>query len=137
MQSCAPTRTYSWSALKWPGSLFATTARSVRMQRNACRVLAFFALRALAEAALPDADSIHGRVIDNKMPLMRMIIEHIASLNQNMAGMSASEAVRAFRASIHLLIAAFGKQARGSACSYVQSHIQSNLYKQISLPRAC
>lgn len=110
-----------------------------RMQRDTCRVLTFFAPRALVDAALPDADSIHGRVIDDTTPLTRMIIEHVVSLNQNMASMSASDADSALRTSIHLLIAAFAKQARlsGNARAAVRAatfgqvrrHIQSNLHQ--------
>ena len=84
----------------------------VRMQRTACRVLTFFVPGELVEAAFPDAGAIHGRVIENTTPLTRLLIEHIASLNQNLTGMSASEADSALRASTHLLVAAFGKQAR-------------------------
>ncbi|NMM36766.1 MAG: helix-turn-helix domain-containing protein [Glaciimonas sp.] len=111
----------------------------VRMQRNACRVLTFFLPRALVDAAFPDAETLHGRVIENTTPLMRLLIEHVASLNQNMASISASEAGRALRVGAQLLVAAFGKQARLSGTTraavraamfgQVRRYIQANLHQ--------
>ncbi|MDB5774249.1 MAG: AraC family transcriptional regulator [Herbaspirillum sp.] len=111
----------------------------VRMQRHACRVLSLFVPRALVEAAFPDAESIHGRVFESTTPLTRLLIEHIASLNQNLPGMDASEADHALRAGVQLLVAAFGKQGRlsGNARAAVRAamfgkarrYIKANLHQ--------
>ncbi len=111
----------------------------VRMQRNACRVLTFFVPRALVDAAFPEAETLHGRVIKNTTPLVRLLIAHVASLNHNMAHISASEADSALRATVQLLVAAFGKQARLSGTTraaaraamfgQVRRHIKANLHQ--------
>ncbi|MFZ2854041.1 MAG: helix-turn-helix domain-containing protein [Rhodocyclaceae bacterium] len=111
----------------------------VRMQRSACRVLTFFAPRALVESVFPDADSIHGRVIESASPLTRLIIDQAVALNRGLSAMSASEAGDALRSCIHLLLAAFGKQSRlsGNARAAVRAavfgqvrrHIQNNLHQ--------
>jgi AraC-like DNA-binding protein len=84
----------------------------VRMQRNACRVLTFFVPSALAEEVFPDPEAIHGRAMQNTTPLTRLIVEHVAALGQTIGNMSVSAADDAIRVSAHLLLAAFGKQAR-------------------------
>ncbi|GAC1422965.1 MAG: helix-turn-helix domain-containing protein [Burkholderiaceae bacterium] len=111
----------------------------VRMQRHACRVLTLFAPRSIVEAALPHADSIHGRVFENTTALTQLIIEHVVALTQNLRGMSASEAGSAMNVSVQLLVAAFGKQAQlsGSARAAVRSamfdkarrYIQDNIHQ--------
>jgi hypothetical protein len=40
----------------------------IRMSRGRCRVLTFFVSRPVVEAALPHAESIHGRVFENTTP---------------------------------------------------------------------
>lgn len=127
----------------------------VRMQRNACRVLTFFAPRGLVEAALPDAEAIHGRVIHTTAALARLLFAHVVAFNNNLAGMSASEADSALHASVQLLIAAFGKQARlcgnaraaaraamfGQARRYIRANLHQaelspeNLLTTLQLPR--
>ncbi|MEO8598716.1 MAG: helix-turn-helix domain-containing protein [bacterium] len=111
----------------------------VRMHRNTCRVLTLFVPRALVDAAFPEAETLHGRVIRNKTPLVRLLIAHVASLNHNMARISASEADSALRASVQLLVAAFGKQAglsgttraaaRAAMFGQVRRHIKANLHQ--------
>lgn len=84
----------------------------IRMQAHRHRVSAFFAPRALIESILPDADALHGRGIDDTTPVARLLIAHTATLNEQIAGMSAEEADAALRSTIQLLVVAFGKQAR-------------------------
>lgn len=55
----------------------------VRMQRPRCQVQSFFAPRELVEIALPDADSIHGRVIENISPLTATIFAHVATVRRD------------------------------------------------------
>lgn len=111
----------------------------VRMQRGACRVLTFFASRALVESTLPDADSIHGRLIEDASVLTRLIVDQALALNRKMSSMSAGDAGDAMRSCIHLLLAAFGKQARltgdaraavrAAAFAQVRRHIRNNLHQ--------
>lgn len=111
----------------------------VRMQRHACRVLTVSVPRSLVEMNVPDAEAMHGRVINDVTPLTRLLVEHIASLNQNLAVISAGEADNALHAGIHLLVAAFGKQAgltgnaraaaRAAISGQVRRYIQSNLHQ--------
>ena len=109
----------------------------VRMQRQACRVLAFFVPGELVQEVFPDPEAIHGRVLHGATPLGRLIIEHVATLSQNIACMPAGEADGAIRAAARLLVAAFGRQARlsgnaraavraamfGRARRYIQAHL--------------
>ena len=109
----------------------------VRMQRQACRVLAFFVPGELVQEVFPDPEAIHGRALHGSTPLARLIIEHVATLSQNIACMSAGEADGAIRAAAQLLVAAFGRQARlsgdtraaaraamfGQVRRYIQAHL--------------
>jgi AraC-like DNA-binding protein len=109
----------------------------VRMQRQACRVLAFFVPGELVREVFPDPEAIHGRALHGSTPLARLIIEHVATLSQNIACMSAGEADGAIRAAAQLLVAAFGRQARlsgdtraaaraamfGQVRRYIQAHL--------------
>jgi AraC-like DNA-binding protein len=118
----------------------------VRMLRNAGRVVTFFAPRALVEAALPDADAIHGRLLEDTTPLTRVLIEHVTSLALGIADMDASDAHAAMRVSVELLVAAFGRQARlsGNAGAAVRAamfgqvrrHIQTNLHRADMSPES-
>jgi hypothetical protein len=62
----------------------------IRMQRQACRVLAFFVPGELVQEVVPDPEAIHARVLHGSTPLARLIIEHVAMLSQNIACMTAS-----------------------------------------------
>jgi AraC-like DNA-binding protein len=110
-----------------------------RMQRSACRVLTVFAPAALVETVVPDADAMHGRVIENRTPLTRLLVQHVAAVADSLPGMSADEAQTALRTSAQLLVAAFGKEARltGNAraaaraamVSQVKRYIRDNLHQ--------
>jgi AraC-like DNA-binding protein len=108
-----------------------------RMQRQACRVLAFFVPVELVQEVFPDPEAIHGRALHGSTPLARLIIEHVATLSQNIACMSAGEVDGAIRAAAQLLVAAFGRQAHlsgdtraaaraamfGQVRRYIQAHL--------------
>jgi AraC-like DNA-binding protein len=110
-----------------------------RMQRGACRVLTVFAPAALVETVVPDADAMHCRVIENRTPLTRLLIQHVAALADGLPGMSAAEAQVALHTSVQLLVAAFGKEARltGNAraaaraamVGQVKRYIRANLHQ--------
>jgi hypothetical protein len=109
----------------------------VRMQCQACRVLVFFVPGELVQEVFPDPEAIHGRALHGSTPLARLIIEHVATLSQKIACMSAGEANGAIRAAAQLLVAAFGRQAHlsgdtraaaraamfGQVRRYMQAHL--------------
>lgn len=123
--------------------------------RPGCRIFNVFAPRALVEAALPDAESIHGRVIQEQTPLFRLIYDHLSATYRELPGMTADEADAALRSAIHLIVAAFGKQAKlsgnaraaaraalfGQARRYIDAHLHrpdltpENLLGKLKLPR--
>jgi AraC-like DNA-binding protein len=83
-----------------------------RMQRHPCRVITFFAPGALVQEVFPDPEAIHGRVLDGKMPIERLIVDHVSALSQTIASMETHEASDAIRAAVRLVVDAFGRQAR-------------------------
>jgi AraC-like DNA-binding protein len=127
----------------------------IRMQRQACRVLAFFVPVEFVEEVFPDPEAIHGRVLDGSTPLARLIIEHVATLSRKIACMSAGEADSAIRAAAQLLVAAFGQQAHlsgdaravaraamfGQVRRYIQAHLcddklsSESVLNALQLPR--
>jgi AraC-like DNA-binding protein len=82
---------------------------------------------------------MHCRVMENRTPLTRLLIEHVTSLADSLPGMSAAEAQTALHTSALLLVAAFGKEARltGNAraaaraamVSRVKRYIRANLHQ--------
>jgi AraC-like DNA-binding protein len=127
----------------------------VRMQRQACRVIAFFVPGELVQEVFPDPEAIHGRVLDGTTPLERLIVEHVTALSQTIVRMEAPEADDAIRAAGRLLVAAFGRQARlsgdtraaaraamfGQVRRYIQAHLTDDelspesVLKALQLPR--
>lgn len=109
-----------------------------RAFRPDSRGFTLFAPRDLVAAALPDAQSLHGRTIQHNTPLFRLIYEHLVALNQDMPSLSASQAEHALSVAIHLMVAAFGKQAklsgnaraavRAAMFARVRRYIDANLY---------
>ncbi|CAD6555139.1 HTH-type transcriptional activator RhaS [Paraburkholderia hiiakae] len=109
----------------------------IRMQRQACRVITFFLPGELVQAVFPDPEAIHGRMLHASMPLVPVIIEHVATLSGRIASMSAVEADGAIRAAAELLVAAFGRQAglsgdtraaaRAAMFAQVRRYIQAHL----------
>lgn len=139
-----------------PSVLALDMNQPARMQRDAGRVLSFFVPRALVEQALPDAEAIHGRVLDASAPLTRLLIEHVAALGRNMATLGVEGADGALRDSIELLVGAFGRQAGlsgsaraaaraaifGRARRYIEANLQqetlspASVVHALQLPRA-
>lgn len=125
------------------------------MQRPSCHIFNLFAPRELVESAAPDAESIHGRIIQEKSPLFRLIYDHLCSLNGELPRMNAEEVDAALRTAIHLIVAAFGKQAKlggnaraaaraalfGQARRYINAHLHhanlspESVLSALKLPR--
>lgn len=125
------------AAQSGPGILAIDMNQTFYAHRPGCHVLTLLAPRAMVESALPDAESIHGRIIQNRSPLFRLIYNHLIALDRDLPLLSAREADRALRVAIHLIVAAFGKQARlsgnaraaaraalyGQARRYIDAHL--------------
>ncbi|SIT41597.1 Transcriptional regulator, AraC family [Paraburkholderia ribeironis] len=92
-----------------PGILALDMNQPMRMTRSACRVLAFFLPRELVESVLPEAESIHGSVVDYRSPLGRLIPGHLANLCKQLPTMSPHDAYDAIHTCAMLIAAAFGK----------------------------
>ncbi|EHP43724.1 AraC family transcriptional regulator [Cupriavidus basilensis OR16] len=123
-----------------PGILALDMNQPMHMNRpTRARVLAFFVPRATVEAAIPDAESIHGRVVTYTSPLTRLILDHVTALCHRLPAMPEAEAERTIRNCAHLIIAAFGKQsrlagnaraaARAAMLERVQRYVQANLHQ--------
>lgn len=118
----------------------------IRMHRSHCRVLAFFVPRSIVDAALPHAESIHGRVFANTTPLTQLMIEHVAALSKSLPNMSLNQATTAFDTSIQLMLGAFAKQAklggnvraaaRSAMFDKARRYVQNNLYQPWLTPES-
>jgi len=104
-----------------------------RVERSACHVLTMFVPRAAVEAAFPDADLIHGRVVEHGAPLTQLVTNHALALSRDLPGMSAAQAARELDAGAQLLLAAFRKQARlsGDARAAVQAAVMSQVRRYV------
>jgi AraC-like DNA-binding protein len=124
-----------------PASILALDMNQpVRMQRQACRVIAFFVPGEVIQKVFPDPEAIHGRMLNASMPLVPLIIEHVTTLSGSIASMSAAEVDGAIRAAAELLVAAFGREAGlsgdtraaaraamfGQVRQYVQAHLSES-----------
>jgi AraC-like DNA-binding protein len=100
-----------------------------RIERSACQVLTMFVPRAVVEAAIPDADSIHGRVVQHGEPLTQLVVNHGLALSRDLPTLSAAQAARELDAGAQLLLAAFRKQASltGHARAAVQAAVMSQV----------
>lgn len=121
-----------------PASILALDLNQpIRMQRQACRVITFFVPDELVQKVFPDPEAIHGRTLHASMPLVPLIIEHVATLSGRIASMSPAEADSAIRAAAELVVAAFGRQAglsgdtraaaRAAMFAQVRRYIQAHL----------
>ncbi|UMR30839.1 AraC family transcriptional regulator [Massilia sp. MB5] len=128
-----------------PGILALDMGQPFHMERPTyAHLLAFFLPRAMVEAALPDAEAIHGRVISYSSPLTRLIFGHLLALCRSLPTLDEREVAQTIRNCAHLILAAFGKQqrlsgqARAAAKSVllaqVRSHVQANLHMKELTP---
>jgi AraC-like DNA-binding protein len=96
--------------------------QTFRIERPGCHVLSLFVPEATVEAAFPDADAIHGRIVAFGTPLTRIVVDHATALARELPLMNAADAASALDAGAQLLIAAFRKQTRltGEARAAIQ-----------------
>jgi AraC-like DNA-binding protein len=124
-----------------PGVLALDMNQPMHMARpTRAHVLAFFLPRALVESVIPDAESIHGRVMGYTSPIGRLLHKQLMMLCRDLSSMSPSNAEIALRTCARLLMTAFAKQARLSdgtraavrAAVYgqIKHYIQANLHRQ-------
>lgn len=123
-----------------PGILALDMNQPMRMARE-CRsqVMALFLPRALVESMLPDAESLHGRVIDYASPLARLFLGELEALSSNIGAMSEAEARGAMTTCAHLIVGAFAQQCglrgnaraavRAAVFSRVRRHVEHNLHE--------
>ncbi|QGZ57255.1 helix-turn-helix domain-containing protein [Paraburkholderia acidiphila] len=132
------TRASQRDSMPSPASVLALDLNQpIRMQRQACRVITFFVPGELVQKVFPDPEAIHGRMLHASMPLVPLIIEHVATLSGRVASLSAGQADDAIRAAAELLVAAFGRQAglngdtraaaRAAMFAQVRRYIQAHL----------
>jgi AraC-like DNA-binding protein len=118
----------------------------IRMHREASRLLTLFVPRALVEQLLPEAPTIHGRVLKDDSAQKRLLIDHVIALNQYLPTMDPMQAEQAMRTAMTLLIHAFGKQAgllgsaraaiRAAMFGRVRRYIEHNLYQTSLSPES-
>ena len=67
----------------------------VRMQRNACRLIAFFVPGEVIEEVFPDPEALHGRALRGYNTAHGAgVIQHVVTLAQNIAHMTLSRGAR-------------------------------------------
>ncbi|OEZ60644.1 helix-turn-helix domain-containing protein [Duganella sp. HH105] len=128
-----------------PGILALDMNQTMRMVRPAsARVLAFFLPRHVVAAAIPDAESIHGRVVNYSSPLTRLLFDQLMALCRTLSSLPPSELDAALRRCGELILAAFAKQThlesgqraavRAAWQDKIRLYIDANLYRQDLTP---
>lgn len=128
-----------------PGILALDMNQTMRMMRPAsARVLAFFLPRHVVQAAIPDAESIHGQVVNYSSPLTRLLFEQLMALCRRLPTLPRSELDAALRRCGELILAAFVKRTRlesGQRAAVraawqdkIRLYIDANLYRQDLTP---
>ncbi|OEC35702.1 AraC-type DNA-binding protein [Pseudomonas cuatrocienegasensis] len=136
--SLGPSKAHNNRAPYSAGILLLDLNQPLRMQRSACRVLSLFAPRACVDSLFPDAESLHGRVLDSRQTEAGILIEHLQALAHELPAVPPHEALMALEYSAQSLLGAFTKQAKlsGNAraaarslmFSRVRRYIKHNLY---------
>lgn len=130
-----------------PGILALDLNQPMHMVRPTyARVLAFFLPRAMVEAEIPDAESIHGRVIGYTSPLTQLLLKQLNMLCRHLPSLAPAEAERIIRNCAQLIVAAFAKQARlgerARTAAYaatqdeIRGHVEANLHRETLSPNS-
>ena len=123
-----------------PGILALDLSQPMRMTRPTwARVLAFFLPRAMVEAAVPDAESLHGRVVTYTSPLARLLLDQLAELCRRLPALEGTESEELVRNCAQLILAAFARNSRleggaraavrAATLGQVQRHVKANLHR--------
>jgi AraC-like DNA-binding protein len=109
-----------------------------RQRRHAARIISLFVPRAVLAAHLPDAEALHGRVLEDTTPFTALLVQHLLTLNYELPSLHAQEAALRLKVAGGLLAAAFGKQAglsgnpraavRAAAFAEVRRRIERNVH---------
>lgn len=124
-----------------PGVLALDMSQPMIMRRpTRARVMAFFLPRALVDAAIPDAESLHGSVVTYHTPLMQLLRAHLLTLSTELSTMSDADAESAIATGTQLVLAAFGKTAhlnhtaraaaRAAMLGRIKRYIRANLHSR-------
>lgn len=98
-----------------PGILALDMNQTMRMQRpTRAHVLAFFLPREMVESVIPDAESLHGRVVSYASPWACMLRKHVIALSHDIPTLSDEQAEDGLHVAAELILAAFGKEVRAS-----------------------
>jgi AraC-like DNA-binding protein len=128
-----------------PGVLALDMNQTMRMVRPAsARVLAFFLPRHVVEAAIPDAEAIHGQVVTYSSPLTRLLLDQLTALCQTLHTLEPTALQDALRRCGELILAVFVKQnqlspgqrasVRAAWQDKIRRYIGANLYRQNLTP---
>src|ERR1700754_131738 len=139
------TGTHRKSVQYVPGIVVLDMAQPMTMRRpTAAHVLAFFLPRAMVEAILPEAESLHGQVLSYSDPFTRLLREHLRLLRRDLATMDDMDAESALRSGTELIVASFGKMAqvgqtaraaaRTAMLPQVKRHIHANIHSRDLVP---
>ena len=123
-----------------PGILALDMGQTMRMERECrSRVMALFLPRAQVESVLPDAEALHGRVIDYVSPCARMFLGELEALSSSIDTMSVAEARSMMATCAHLIVGAFAKQCglsgdaraaiRAAVFGRVRRHVEQHLHE--------
>ncbi|MFK2892412.1 helix-turn-helix domain-containing protein [Dyella flagellata] len=98
-----------------PGILALDMNQTMRMKRpTQAHVLAFFLPRTVVEAVIPNAESLHGKVVTYNSPLACLLREHVMALCHEISAMSDEQAESVLHVAADLILAAFSKDLRAS-----------------------
>lgn len=104
-----------------------------RIERPACRLLSLFVPGPTVNETLPDAESIHGRILPFDSPLTRLALDHLAATRKHIATLAPNEVAAALEAGGQLLIAAFreGTSLTGASRAAVQAVIMAKVRRYV------
>lgn len=128
-----------------PGVLALDMGQTMTMKRpTRAHALSIFLPRAVVETAIPQAESLHGKVLAYTSAPARRLREHLHTMHNALPAMSDAQAAHALHIAADLIIAAFGKDAsqshsaRGAAraamLGRIKHYIDTHLHSQELAP---
>ena len=122
-----------------PGVLALDMNQTMSMKRpTRARVLAFFLPRSVVESAIPDAESLHGKVVAYNSSLACLLRKHLHAMHKALPAMSDIEADDALHIAAELILAAYSKEAsqrnsaraaaRAAMLGRINHYIDTHLY---------
>jgi AraC-like DNA-binding protein len=109
-----------------------------RQRRDAGRIISLFMPREVLAGYLPDAEALHGRVLEDTTPFTGLLVQHLLALNYELPALGTKEAGLRLKVACGLLASAFGKEAglsgnpraavRAAAFAEVRRRIERNVH---------